>query len=119
MSFHGGADSRLSLGLFVLLFGVWYCYKRGREERIKNGLSEQRVPEILVEGAKPGDDMDHGIGTSIPTPGSRIPIVDTVNVLADRRSPANTEEVDDCPLQVESDHVPKKRRKSWLHRSSS
>ena len=86
---------------------------------MKNGQSEQRVPEILVEGAKPQDDTDHGTGTSIPTPESRIPIVDTVNVLADTRSPANTEEVDDCPLQVESDQVPKKRRKSWLNRSSS
>jgi hypothetical protein len=42
-------NSRLSLGVFVLLFGVWYCYKRGKEERLK--LESTGSPEL--EGTKP------------------------------------------------------------------
>ena len=59
-----GVDRRLSLGVFVLLFGVWYCYKRGREERTKLEQSAQGSHQVLVEGAKqPSDDTaDHGDG---------------------------------------------------------
>jgi len=53
-----GSNVLLSLGVFVLLFGLWYCYKRGKEERLK--AEQPVVPEILVEGAKPDEIADHG-----------------------------------------------------------
>ena len=60
---------RLSLGLFVLLIGVWYCYKRGKEERLKETQSSTapKVPEILVEGTPIQDSTDHGLETHIPS----------------------------------------------------
>jgi hypothetical protein len=41
------ANHRLSLGLVVLLVGVWYCYKRGREERLK--AESGKSPEVPAE----------------------------------------------------------------------
>ena|SRR5271155_1269698 len=105
-----GVDDRLSLGVFVLLFGVWYCYKRGREERLKVDTGEEVEPEVLVEGAKPQiGEADHGTGTAIGGAGtSRL---ETTNVA---RLPIEN----DVPLQVESEPVPasvsKKQRKSWF-----
>lgn len=56
------ADYRLSLGLVVLLVGVWYCYKRGREERLKAGVGGPS--EGPVEGLNPqdGNAINHGDG---------------------------------------------------------
>ena len=42
-----GVDGRLSLGLFVLLMGVWYCYKRGKEERLKEEEETETAPSVL------------------------------------------------------------------------
>ena len=105
------ANGRLSLGVFVLLFGVWYCYKRGREERLKLDPDEVKEPEVLVEGTKPQTgDISHGTGTGIPKeamPGR----VETTNV-------AGVPVEGDVPLQVESEPVPatvaKKQRRSWF-----
>lgn len=97
--------------MFVLLFGVWYCYKRGREERLKLGPGEAPEPEVLVEGttAQAGD-ADHGTGTVIADGG--IPILETRNLSG---LPV---EQGDVPLQVESEPLPaslaKKQRKSWF-----
>jgi len=101
-------NSRLSLGVFVLLFGVWYCYKRGKEERLKHESTES--PEVLVEGAKPqtGDiadygDSAHASGTQ-PIPVNRDGLM------------VPTEDDTVTPLQVESEPVPtskKKGKKSW------
>ena len=62
------------MGVFVLLFGVWYCYKRGREERKKLG-KEELEPDVLVEGTEQRDDdtTDHGdrpkqTGSTTPSP---------------------------------------------------
>jgi len=106
-----GANSRLSLGVFVLLFGVWYCYKRGKEERLKLNPGEVSEPEVLVEGTKAqAGEADHGTGTVIADGG--IPRLETTNVSG---LPI---ERDDVPLQVESEPVPasvtKKQRKSWF-----
>jgi hypothetical protein len=49
--FVGVSDHRLSLGLVVLLVGVWYCYKRGREERLK--AEAGKSTEISINGANP------------------------------------------------------------------
>ena len=93
--------------MFVLLFGLWYCYKRGREERIKAEGSESQ--EILVEGAKPqsGDGVDHGDGVGILGQSASV-VLGAVPV------------EDNTPLQVESDPIPasaKKSRKSWFKNS--
>lgn len=100
------ANSRLSLGVFVLLFGVWYCYKRGKEERLK--LEPTGSPESL-ENPQSSDIVDHGDG--IYASGTQsIPVIhDALTV------PAADGTV--TPLQVESEPVPasaKKGRKSWL-----
>ncbi|PUU81644.1 hypothetical protein B9Z19DRAFT_1190955 [Tuber borchii] len=42
----GGANLAISMGLFVVLFVLWYCYKRGREERLEK--------ERLAAGALAG-----------------------------------------------------------------
>lgn len=117
---------RLSLGLFVLLIGVWYCYKRGKEERLKEEAAtttpvEHKTPEpeILVEGTKAQDDTDHGIAKTQDTNyglGSSTAGIPT-NVLGDT---AVIDEDTDTPLQIESDVVPchgpstKKIKKGWL-----
>ena len=106
-----GANSRLSLGVFVLLFAVWYCYKRGKEERMKAEGTE--LHEVLVEGAKPesGDIVDHGDGVGIREGGGPS-VIPGVSVEA---APA-----DNTPLQVEDEPTPlsaKKRRKSWFKSS--
>ncbi|TEA21787.1 hypothetical protein C8034_v005415 [Colletotrichum sidae] len=41
-----GTNAIISVALFLLLFVLWYCHKRGREERIKR----ENAPEI-VDGA--------------------------------------------------------------------
>jgi hypothetical protein len=86
-------NSRLSLGVFVLLFGVWYCYKRGKEERLKLESTESSE----LEGAKPQsrDIVDYGEGIHA----------------------SGTEDDTVTPRQVESESVPastKKGKKSWL-----
>lgn len=112
-----GANGRLSLGVFVLLFGVWYCYKRGREERkkLESNSKESLPPEILVEGAKPqsGDAVDHGDGIRTPQEGFQ-----SISVIHDVPRPMVSEEdISDTPLQVESEPIPaeaKRGRKSWF-----
>jgi len=49
----GGANLAISMGLFVVLFVLWYCYKRGREERLEK---ERLAAEALAggEGAASG-----------------------------------------------------------------
>jgi hypothetical protein len=107
---------RLSLGVFVLLFGIWYCYKRGREERIKLGVEEDK-PEI-VEGSKPPDGgEERGDGTrdqespdGLQTR-SRLRDTSTKMVSVDDNT--------DTPLQVERDPIPKsseKAKKVWFRR---
>jgi hypothetical protein len=46
-----GANLALSLGLTVLLFILWYCYKRGKEERLSKEMEEveRKVQEIERE----------------------------------------------------------------------
>jgi hypothetical protein len=87
------------MGVFVLLFGVWYCYKRGREERLKSE-KEVLVDESTVDASVPSvEGMSDGNRTLESTP-----VVSGVTV-------------DDTPLQVESDPVPvvaKKTKKNWL-----
>ena len=97
--------------MFVLLFGVWYCYKRGREERLKTDSGEQVEPEVLVEGTKAQiGETDHGTGTVVG--GGTTPRLETTNVAG---LPI---EHDGVPLQVESEPLPasvaKKQRKSWF-----
>ncbi|PWW76817.1 hypothetical protein C7212DRAFT_279870 [Tuber magnatum] len=43
----GGANLAISIGLFVVLFVLWYCHKRGREERLEK---ERLAAEALTEG---------------------------------------------------------------------
>ena len=93
-----------------MLFGLWYCYKRGREERIKAEGSESQ--EILVEGAKPqsGDVVDHGDGVGVREDGRQSTSV----------VPGAVPVEDNTPLQVESEPIPasaKKSRKSWFKSS--
>jgi hypothetical protein len=108
--FHLGANIRLSLGVFVLLFAVWYCYKRGREERKKAEGTE--LHEVLVEGAKPqgGEVIDHGDGVGVREGGgSSVP-----------GPSVEAAPVDNTPPQVKSESVPppkKKGRRSWLKSS--
>jgi hypothetical protein len=121
---------RLSLGLFVLLIGVWYCYKRGKEERLKETQSSTapKVPEILVEGTPIQDSTDHGLETHIPSasdgpvdshtatlggpsttsdgpsiPREASPLGETV--VRDTVLRGDGEDTD-TPLQIESDYVP-------------
>jgi len=129
------------LGVFVLLFGVWYCYKRGREERIKLG-KEEPEPEVLVAGAKQREDdtTDHGdrpkqMKSATPSPESvaapepvPTPVLmhDGVPVVCGTEGSVTTspELVDeglqvggDAPLQVQNDSIPaarKKSRTSWF-----
>jgi hypothetical protein len=54
--------------VFVLLFGVWWCYKRGKEERLKGDDGK----EVLVEGTSAQDEIDHGIGSSIRPKETRL-----------------------------------------------
>jgi len=137
---------RLSLGLFVLLIGVWYCYKRGKEERLKETQSSAapKVPEILVEGAPIQDSTDHGLETHIPSasdglvdgptatlggPGTTLggpsipreasPLGETVVGGTMRGDGEDT----DTPLQIESDYVPshgpsekKIKRRGWFNK---
>lgn len=119
----------MSLGLFVLLIGVWYCYKRGKEERLKeeaqipsiiNNKSQNQEDEILVEGTKPQEnDTDHGLrGTTSPAglEGTRVLRDATIHM----QQPVVESEDTDTPLQVESDvvHVSgpteKKLKKRWF-----
>jgi hypothetical protein len=103
------------LGVFVLLFGIWYSYKRGREERIKLEQSAKGSHEILVEGAKqPSDDpVDHGDGVRAP-----LPEPESTSAAQDvRLVMAPVVDTTDTPVQVESEPIPagaKKQRKSWL-----
>jgi cbb3-type cytochrome oxidase subunit 3 len=124
----GWLTFRLSLGLLVLLIGVWYCYKRGKEERLKeedklpsvlNNEPQNQEQEILVEGTKPQEnDTDHGLGRM----GSPAGLEET-RVLRDaaiHMQPVVDSEDTDTPLQIESDvvHVPgpteKKIKKRWF-----
>jgi len=43
----GGANLAISMGLFVVLFVLWYCHKRGREERLGR---ERLAAEALSAG---------------------------------------------------------------------
>ncbi|KAG0633741.1 hypothetical protein HOY80DRAFT_1103220 [Tuber brumale] len=43
----GGANLAISMGLFVVLFVLWYCHKRGREERLEK---ERLAAEALAAG---------------------------------------------------------------------
>ncbi|KAG0126677.1 hypothetical protein HOY82DRAFT_524163 [Tuber indicum] len=43
----GGANLAISMGLFVVLFVLWYCHKRGREERLER---ERLAAEALAAG---------------------------------------------------------------------
>jgi hypothetical protein len=115
------------LGLFVLLIGVWYCYKRGKEERLKEGNgtsitdneSKHQEEEVLVEGAQPRQDgNDHGLGRTSSPAG-----LEETRVLRDAQihmQPVVEEDDTDTPLQIESDvvHVPgpseKKIKKGWF-----
>ena len=125
---------RLSLGLFVLLIGVWYCYKRGKEERLKETQSSTapKVPEILVEGAPIQDSTDHGLETHIPSasdgpvdgptatlggpsttsdgPSTTLggpSIATEASPVGETVVPRGVEGEDtDTPLQIESDYVP-------------
>ena len=102
------ANCRLSLGVFVLLFAVWYCYKRGREERMKAEGSE--LHDVLVEGAKPqsGDVFNHGDGVGISGEGGPS-VIPGASVEATRG--------DNTPLQSGTEQIPpstRKSRKSWF-----
>ena len=126
-----GVDGRLSLGLFVLLMGVWYCYKRGKEERLKEEEEEQATEttgtpnvsdksnqqdEVLVEGTHAQDTTDHGLGNHITPPEtqSHSPAgLQETSVLRDTTlnmvpvvAGAGDGEDTDTPLQIESDVVP-------------
>lgn len=46
-----GANVAVSMGLFVVLLALWYCYKRGREERIKVEAAEVEAAVAAVEEA--------------------------------------------------------------------
>ena len=89
-----GTNALLSLGVFVLLFGLWYCYKRGKEERMKLAVKEGENAEVLVEGTTAQDGVDHGVGTALP-------LQEQVRMATSPR-----EEVDETPLQVESEPIP-------------
>lgn len=89
-----GTNALLSLGVFVLLFGLWYCYKRGKEERMKLAVKEGENAEILVEGTTAQDGVDHGVGTALP-------LQEQIRMESSPR-----EEVDETPLQVESEPIP-------------
>jgi len=126
-----GSNALLSLGLFVLLIGVWYCYKRGKEERLKEEEEEEEAAEtshapsvggkeeedeVLVEGTHAQDNTDHGLGTHIsPHTGSQSqssPGLQETSVFRDATLnlvpvvAAGDGEDTDTPLQIESDVVP-------------
>jgi hypothetical protein len=110
--------------VFVLLIGVWYCYKRGREERKKlEGASASTSEEVLVEGSKPQDAVDHGVGTTIghtgePTSSTTPDGLESTSVLRNIQLEMKPVDESNTPLQVESDRVPspvvKKARKSFF-----
>ena len=51
-----------SLGL---LFVFWYCYKRGREERIKTeALAAEEAAELGESGDEEEYEIDHGLASS-------------------------------------------------------
>jgi hypothetical protein len=114
----------LSLGVFVLLIGVWYCYKRGREERIKVEGDAGRSEEVLIEGAKPlSDDVEHGVGTTIGHVGTASTSdnadgLEGTSVLRNVALEMKPVDNSDTPLQVDSDRVPsseiQKARRSWF-----
>src|SRR5579859_3292929 len=101
-----GSNALLSLGVFVLLFGIWYCYKRGREERLKEGVTAE-APEVLVEGAEAQDTVDHGLGTNsgVTNPAAVTPA--GVDPAAATTPPAATTAEAAKPAA-------EKKRKSWF-----
>jgi len=46
-----GGGVAVGLGMFVLFFGLWYCYKRGREERVEREERE-RMGQFGIERIK-------------------------------------------------------------------
>jgi hypothetical protein len=97
----------LALGVFVLLFGVWYCYKRGKEERLKD--QPVVVPEILVEGATDDGSTDHGDRIHEAS-GSSTPQVEEAPVPVAGPPVA----VATPPVEAEKIEGAKKSRKSWF-----
>lgn len=73
-----------------MLFGIWYCFKRGREERIKEESAAAKV--VLVEGAT----ADEGVSQSVSVEGTPVNVV---------TAPVEAENV------ASKD---KKQRKSWF-----
>ena len=65
------------MGVFVLLIGIWYCYKRGREERKKHEAAAGQ--EILVPAGSVQPVEGHGNQTpdGETSPGHRITLKHT------------------------------------------
>jgi hypothetical protein len=80
------------LSVFVLLIGVWYCYKRGKEERLK----AEKENETKSADASPKLETDVVSNVNDTMESALVPIDDTLA----------TTLVDDTPIQIESDSVP-------------
>ncbi|KAL5043807.1 hypothetical protein BDW71DRAFT_209968 [Aspergillus fruticulosus] len=63
-----GMNVLLSLALFILLFVLWYCHKRGREVRLQNErlVTEEEIEKMNQESAE-GTTAETGTGTGTGT----------------------------------------------------
>lgn len=52
-----GGGVAVGLGVFVLFFGLWYCYKRGKETR-EEAEERERMEEFGVERIKTEKELD-------------------------------------------------------------
>ncbi|KAL4749918.1 hypothetical protein BDW72DRAFT_177049 [Aspergillus terricola var. indicus] len=64
-----GMNVLWSLALFILLFVLWYCHKRGREVRLENErlVTEKEIEMINQESAE-GTAAETGMGTETAPP---------------------------------------------------
>lgn len=64
-----GMNVLWSLALFILLFVLWYCHKRGREVRLENErlVTEEEIEKMNQESAE-GTAAEIGIGTETAPP---------------------------------------------------
>ncbi|KAL4775373.1 hypothetical protein BDW60DRAFT_141385 [Aspergillus nidulans var. acristatus] len=64
-----GMNVLWSLALFILLFVLWYCHKRGREVRLENErlVTEEEIEKMNQESAE-GTAAETGMGTETAPP---------------------------------------------------